>query len=231
MTNNMTNNITRRLNNILRLPVALLLLLSMTLIIPTGQAQTQANSPGLDAFHHFFNAINTLEAKFVQVVLDENLTPLDDGHGTLWIKRPGRFRWNYDPPDAQEIVGDGERVWLYDIALEQVTVRDQAATLGRTPAILLAGSGDLANTYRLDDLGVQGQVHWVNLIPEDAQSDFTEVRIGFENGHLRLMELVDTLDQLTRISFVDIKENTPLALHLFEFVLPAGIDVIDQSNQ
>ncbi len=187
-------------------------------------------SPGLEALEHFFHAIQTFEARFAQVVLDDNLTPVDEGRGTVWIKRPGRFRWNYDPPDAQEIVGDGARVWLYDIELEQVTVRDQAQALGRTPAILLAGSGDLASTYRIEDIGVQGRFHWVNLVPEDSQSGFTEVRIGFEDRRLRLMELVDTLDQRTRISFADAKENAPLADELFEFIPPAGIDVIDQSK-
>ncbi len=197
----------------------------------TTQAQAQATSPGMQAFERFFNDINTLEARFAQVVLDENLNAVDDGQGTVWIKRPGRFRWNYEPPEAQEIVGDGERVWLHDIALEQVTVRDQAEALGRTPAILLAGSGDLAQAYAIEDIGTQGQVDWVNLIPEDPESGFTEVRIGFENHRLRLMELIDTLDQRTRISFVDLKENAPLAERIFEFVPPDGIDVIDQSGQ
>ena len=188
-----------------------------------------AASPGIESLERFFNEVTTLKARFGQVVLDENLNAIDDGAGTVWIKRPGRFRWDYDPPDAQEIVGDGERIWLYDIALEQVTVRDQAQALGRTPAILLAGSGDLAETYAIEDIGVQGRIDWVRLIPEDPQSGFTEVRIGFENHRLRLMELVDTLDQRTRISFVDLRENAPVEDDIFVFVPPAGIDLIDQS--
>ena len=118
----------------------------------------------------FFSQVQTFEARFRQLVLDESLNAIDDGRGTVWIKRPGRFRWDYDLPDPQEIVGDGERIWLHDIDLEQVTVRDQAQALGRTPAILLAGSGDLDETYRIEDIGVQGRYDWVNLIPEDPES-------------------------------------------------------------
>ena len=199
-------------------------------LLALSSLSAHAASPGMEAFERFFNEINTFEARFGQVVLDDNLTPVDDGQGTVWIKRPGLFRWNYAPPDAQEIVGDGERVWLHDIDLEQVTVRDQADALGRTPAILLAGSADLASTYAIEDIGTQGEVDWVNLIPEDPESGFTEVRIGFEDRRLRLMELIDTLDQRTRISFVDLKENLPLADEIFEFVPPVGIDIIDQSN-
>ena len=199
-------------------------------LLALSSLSVHAASPGMEAFERFFNEINTFEARFGQVVLDDNLTPVDDGQGTVWIKRPGLFRWNYAPPDAQEIVGDGERVWLHDIDLEQVTVRNQADALGRTPAILLAGSADLASTYAIEDIGTQGEVDWVNLIPEDSESGFTEVRIGFEDRRLRLMELIDTLDQRTRISFVDLKENLPLADEIFEFVPPVGIDIIDQSN-
>ena len=209
---------------------ALLVLGGMMLINPPAHAEESAG-PGKEAFERFFNEINTLEARFGQVVLDENLNAIDDGQGTVWIKRPGRFRWNYEPPEAQEIVGDGERVWLHDIALEQVTVRDQAQALGRTPAILLAGGGDIDQDYEIEDIGTQGQVDWVNLIPEDPESGFTEVRIGFENSRLRLMELVDTLDQRTRISFIDLKENATVEDRIFEFVPPIGTDVIDESTQ
>ena len=209
---------------------ALLVLGGMMHINPLAHAEESAG-PGKEAFERFFNEINTLEARFGQVVLDENLNAIDDGQGTVWIKRPGRFRWNYEPPEAQEIVGDGERVWLHDIALEQVTVRDQAQALGRTPAILLAGSGDLDRDYEIEDIGTQGHVDWVNLIPEDPESGFTEVRIGFENSRLRLMELIDTLDQRTRISFIDLKENATVEDRIFEFVPPVGTDVIDESNQ
>ncbi len=187
-------------------------------------------SPGLDSLRYFFEEIQTFEANFGQQVLDESLQSLDDGRGRVWIKRPGKFRWDYDPPDAQEIVGDGERVWIYDIELEQVTVRDQRTALGRTPAILLAGAEDTEKNYTIIDIGTQGRFDWVNLIPLDEDSSFTEVRIGFEDNRLRLMELVDTLGQRTRMSFVDLKENEPIDDRVFDFLPPLGVDVIDESG-
>ena len=189
-----------------------------------------AASPGTDALARFFSEVATLEARFEQVVLDENLNTIDDSRGTLWIARPGRFRWDYEPPEAVQIVGDGGKVWLHDIELEQVTVRDQAQALGRTPAILLAGDGDLEATYEVVDIGAQGRFDWLNLIPKDPESGFTQVRIGFEGARLRVIELLDTLDQRTRIAFTDLVENAPVADERFEFVPPDGIDIIDQSN-
>ncbi|MGI9311796.1 MAG: outer membrane lipoprotein chaperone LolA [bacterium] len=184
----------------------------------------------VESLQRFFDQVETFEARFTQVVLDEDLNAIDDGRGTVWIKRPGRFRWDYEPPDAQEIVGDGERVWLYDIALEQVTVRDQSRALGRTPAILLAADGEINGHYEVEEIGTQGRFDWVNLIPIDSHSGFAEVRIGFEDRVLRLMELIDTLDQRTRISFAAVTENAALADRIFEFAPPDGVDVIDQSE-
>ncbi len=186
-------------------------------------------SPGLDSLRFFLQQVQTFEASFGQEVLDEELQSLDHGRGKVWLKRPGRFRWNYDPPDAQQIIGDGEQVWVYDIDLEQVTVRNQRQALGATPALLLAGGEALEKNYRIIDIGTQGRYDWVNLIPLDEDSSFTEVRIGFEDNRLRLMELIDTLGQHTRMSFVDLKENEAIDDRLFEFLPPLGVDIIDHT--
>ncbi len=202
------------------------MLMAACLLAPASAAA----SPALESLTRFFKDIHSFEARFAQVVLDENLNALDEGRGRVWIKRPGRFRWDYQPPAAQQIIGDGERVWLYDIDLEQVTVREQAQALGRSPAILLAGDGELAHNYELEDIGAQGRYDWVNLTPKNADSGFIEVRIGFEHRRLRLMELLDTLDQTTRIVFVDIDENAALDDALFDFEVPHGADLIDQTE-
>lgn len=192
------------------------------------QAQLHA-SPSTDALFHFFKEIKTFKAGFSQIVLDENLSAIDESRGSVWVQRPGRFRWNYAEPDPQEIVGDGESVWLYDVALEQVTERNQAEALGRAPAVLLAGKGDLNETYDIQDLGRQGQIDWVNLIPKEEGS-FTEIRVGFKDGKISLMELIDALDQRTRISFYNLTENVKISAKVFKFVPPSGVDIIEQPD-
>ncbi len=187
-------------------------------------------SPGLDAMNFFFHEVNTFEARFGQIFLDESFNELDSSQGRVWVSRPGMFRWDYQAPDAQEIVGDGVNVWIYDVDLEQVSVQPQGEAIGKSPAFLLAGIGNVEDNYRVVDIGTQGRFDWINLIPRDEQGDFREVRIGFEDNRLRLMELLDTLGQRTRISFVDLKENTDISPRVFEFMPPEGIDVIDYTE-
>ena len=211
--------------------LGVVLLCGLTLMPLSASSQSSKNSPGQAALARFFSEVTTLKANFSQLVLDQKLTPLDAGQGSLWIARPGRFRWNYTPPAAQEIVGDSKRVWLYDIDLEQITVRNQAEALGRTPAVLLSGGSDVTENYKVSDLETSGNIDWVSLIPKDSENAFTEVRIGFENQRLYLMELIDALGQRTRINFTEVKENPSIKDSIFVFTPPPGIDVIDQSRQ
>ncbi len=191
-------------------------------------AQAVKASPGLDSLNYFFDEINSFEAEFGQVILDETLTELDRGRGKVWVERPGLFRWNYEYPDLQEIVGDGERVWIYDIDLEQVSLRPQDEAIGRSPAVLLSGSQDLEDNFSIIDIGTQGPYDWVNLVALDDENEFREIRIGFEDNRLRLMELVDHLEQRTRIVFHEMSENIAIPDSVFEFIPPEGVDVIDE---
>lgn len=185
-------------------------------------------SPGLDSLNYFFDEIRSFEAEFGQVILDETLTELDRGQGRVWVARPGLFRWNYEDPDLQEIVGDGARVWVYDIDLEQVSVRPQDEAIGHSPAVLLSGSQSLEDSFSIIDIGTQGPYDWINLVARDDENEFREIRIGFEDNRLRLMELVDHLEQRTRIIFHEMIENIEIPESRFRFIPPEGVDVIDE---
>ena len=180
-----------------------------------------------DNLNRFFQELKTLRAEFSQVVLDENLVPLEESTGRLWISRPGRFRWNYHPPFAQQIVADGNRIWIYDIELEQAIVRNQRSMLEHTPASLLAGQGDLRTDYVIEDLGQQGSMAWVSLQPKASEGSFAEVQLGFQNDTLRLIQLLDHLDQITRIVLSHVEENPQIPASQFRFTVPVGVDLIE----
>jgi len=183
---------------------------------------------GTDSLNRFFSEFRTFRADFSQVVLDPNLLPLEESSGRIWISRPGRFRWDYHPPFAQQIVADGSKIWMYDIELQQVTVRDQHLTLKSTPAALLAGGGDLESDYVIKDLGQQGAVLWVSLAPKSSDGNFVEIQLGFENDNLRLIQLLDRLDQITRIVMSHVEENPNILDERFEFNIPTNVDVIEE---
>ena len=193
-----------------------------------GSSLSGLAATATENLNRFFQEFETLRADFSQVVLDENLVPLEESAGRLWISRPGRFRWNYHPPFAQQIVADGVRIWIYDVELEQVTVQDQRSMLEGTPASLLAGGGDLGTDYIIEDLGQQGSVVWISLQPKASNRGFAEVQLGFQNDTLRLIQLLDHLDQITRIVLSHVEENPQIPANQFHFTVPVGVDLIEK---
>lgn len=177
---------------------------------------------------HFFKNVQTVKAEFKQVVLDEGLTIIQESSGKFYLQRPSKFRWDYDQPFKQHIVGDGKRIWVYDEELQQVTVRKMDGALGHTPAILLAGKGNLNKNFKVKSLGKQGKLNWMQMIPRNKDGGFEDIRIGFENGHIRKLEMIDSFGNTTRISLRNVRENKRIKKSRFTFKAPKGVDVVKQ---
>jgi outer membrane lipoprotein carrier protein len=197
-------------------------------LLLAGVSAAQAAPAGTDSLRHFFSSVQTFSARFTQTVLDEALNPMQESSGTLWIDRPDRFRWDYESPFKQQIVGDGQKIWVYDQELEQVTVRPLAGGLGYTPAVLLAGRGKLEENFTVKPLGAQGNLEWAQLVPRSKDGGFESIRLGFEQGKLRVLEMLDGFGNTTRVTLQSVKENQKIEPAKFQFTPPKGVDVIGE---
>ena len=196
------------------------------LVMGAGLSPACAVADGYERLDRFFEKVTTFKASFIQVVLDENLLALEETSGLLWIARPGRFRWDYESVHPQTIVADGEVLWLYDVELEQVTRRAQESAIGQTPAVLLSGGQQYRKDYNVTILGRQGAVNWISLVPKFSDGSFAEIQLGFEGETLRLIQLLDELNQITRVTLANVVENEPIPDSVFRFIPPTGVDVI-----
>ena len=196
------------------------------LVMGAGLSPACAVADGYERLDRFFAKVTTFKASFIQVVLDENLLALEETSGLLWIARPGRFRWDYESVHRQSIVADGEVLWLYDVELEQVTRRAQESAIGQTPAVLLSGGQQYRKDYNVTILGRQGAVYWISLVPKLSDGSFAEIQLGFEGETLRLIQLLDELNQITRVTLANVVENEPISDSVFRFIPPTGVDVI-----
>jgi len=193
-------------------------------------AASPATEVGRERVEKFLSGLEGLQAQFQQVLTDRSGQIVDEARGSLAIKRPDRFRWDYREPYEQVIVSDGARVWLYDRDLEQVTVRKLDDTLSATPAMLLSGVGKLEENFTVKDVQRDGGVEWVQMEPRRKDTDFTWVRLGFEGAALRYMHLGDKLGQTTRLEFSGVERNPPLDPARFTFTVPPGADVIGDAS-
>jgi outer membrane lipoprotein carrier protein len=197
------------------------LLLLLLLWLPA--AAVAANADTLKAF---VSETRSAKSRFAQMVLDRNGKVLQQVTGIMQFSRPGKFRWEYEKPYEQLIVGDGSRVWLYDKDLKQVTVRKLDRALGASPAALLAGSNEIEKNYTLTPAGSDDGLDWLEAVPKTKDTPFERIRLGFRKTNLEAMDMKDQFGQTTVIKFSDLERNPRLAPELFTFEPPKGADVI-----
>lgn len=174
------------------------------------------------------NNIKTLQANFVQTVVDANERVLQQTKGEMSLQRPGKFRWKIISPSKQLLIADGSRVWFYDVDLSQVTVQKQQTVNAGAPALLLSGSAqrlvqDYVITARIDN---DQQIF--QLQPKAKNNLFQMVELIFRNHQLQAMRLHDGLKQTTVVKFSDVQSNLSLNASLFQFTPPHGVDVVSQ---
>ena len=185
---------------------------------------------GLDDFLAFNSSSKTASGRFDQQVFDRGGKAVEKASGTFTFQRPGKFRWAYQKPYEHLIVGDGERVWIYDRDLNQVIVKKLDRALGSTPAALLAGSGALESNFELSDGGSRDGLEFVDAKPRTPDTGFERVRIGFANNLPREMELKDTLGNMTTLKFETFERNPAQDASQFRFTPPPGADVVGEAK-
>jgi outer membrane lipoprotein carrier protein len=179
-----------------------------------------------DLVSDYFSELETIQADFVQTVVDSGGETVQDSQGHVWMQRPGRFRWDYRTPYHQLIVADGKRLWTYDEDLEQATVKDLDAALSSTPAMLLSGYRPLAEVMEWEPDSDNDRYTWFRLHPKERDSAVEKVRIAFDGGELAIIEVVDGFGNHTRIRFSNMRRNQKLDDGLFQLKLPEGTDII-----
>jgi len=187
-----------------------------------------AEAGAIDQLHQFLQSTRTLKAEFAQTVIARNGRKPQLSSGVVAISRPGKLRWEILKPYPQLVVGDGEKIWIYDQELQQVTVRKAGQAIGGSPATLLSGNNDLEKNFNLKEAGDAEGLNWVEATPKSGDSGFEKVRLGFAGSDLKAMELQDSFGQTTVIRFSKLERNPALPASSFKFTPPAGVDVVGE---
>jgi len=186
-----------------------------------------AHADAVDTLKDFVANVKTGHAAFTQVVTSPDGAKKKSSSGTFDFARPNHFRFAYAKPFEQLIVADGQKVWIYDTDLNQVSSRKFTQALGATPAALLAG-GSLEKDFTLSALPSQGGLDWAQAIPKAKDGAFQSVRIGFKGKDLSALEIIDSFGQRSLLQFTHLAANVPIAPETFKFTVPQGADVIEQ---
>ncbi|MFM9914696.1 MAG: outer membrane lipoprotein chaperone LolA [Rhizobacter sp.] len=190
-------------------------------------APLSARADAVDALKSFVQEVRTGRASFTQTVTSPDGAKTKTSSGSFEFARPDRFRFAYTKPFEQLIVADGQKVWIYDADLNQVSVRKFSQALGTTPAALLAG-GDLVRDFDLVALATRDGLDWAQATPKAKDGTFESMRVGFRGKQLAAVEIVDNFAQRSRLTFAQFALNVELSPQTFKFAVPKGADVLEQ---
>jgi len=192
-------------------------------------AALDAHAAATDKLRTFIAATHSAQANFIQEVQDKNGKRIQSASGTMQFERPGKFRWEYRKPYEQLIVGDGKKFWMYDIDLNQVTVKRLDAALGSSPAALLSGNNEIESGFALVDVEDRDGLEWLQAKPKSSETTFEKILMAFNaKSELVVMELHDAFGHHTVLHFSEFKNNPTFGAQQFRFVPPKGADVLGE---
>lgn len=215
-------NMIKKIQN-MHMPVVKRLLILTSLFF----AQTVL-ADGMSSVKMFYEKTQSVRANFHQVVTDRQARKVQEVDGTMELKRPNKFRWDYSKPYEQQIISDGKQVWLYDTELAQVTVREIGKALGSSPAALLAGGKAIEESFTLANAPSDDGLSWVSAHPKDKESGFEKILLGFKGDKIQEMSLLDSFGHYTKIVFSKVEVNPALDDKTFLFKAPKGVDVVGE---
>ncbi len=186
-----------------------------------------AHADPVETLRGFVRDVKSGRAQFTQTVTSPDGAKKKSSNGSFEFSRPNRFRFAYAKPFEQTIVGDGEKVWIYDADLNQVSSRKLGTAVGATPAALLAG-GSLDKDFDLANLPPKDGLEWAEAKPKVKDGAFQSVRVGFKGKDLAALEIIDSFGQKSLLRFEAFAANAPVAVGAFRFTPPAGADVIER---
>ena len=197
--------------------------LAAAAVLALGMQASWADA--VDTLRAFTQEVKTGRANFTQTVTSPDGAKKRTSSGSFEFSRPNRFRFAYNKPFEQLIVSDGAKVWLHDIDLNQVSVRQLDQALGGTPAALLAG-GTLEKDFELLAQPAKDGLDWVQATPRNKDGSVSELRVGFRGKELAALEIVDAFGQRSQLVFSAVQQGLAVPAERFRFVPPAGVDVI-----
>src|SRR4051794_11371377 len=182
-----------------------------------------AGASALDQFRAFVGSTRSAKGEFTQrqlKVMNGSARLSNQASGSFAFARPGKFIWTYQTPYEQLLQADGEKLYIYDKDLNQVTVKSLGNALGSSPAAILFGSNDLEKNFTLKDGGSKDGLEWLEATPKSKDTTFERIGIGLKNGVPLAMELRDSFGQVSLLTFSKFEKNPAMTADQFRFVVP-----------
>lgn len=168
--------------------------------------------------------IVSFSARYQQQVFDDQQQLLQQGQGSLLLKKVAQFRFEGEQPEPVLLVSDGSSLWFYNELLDQVSIYDAHAQVGQTAFALLTTTDPLL--WQQYQVIAQQGVYIIH--PLDSNNPVQQLMLAFNDNGISEMTVIDINQQQSVFRFTDAKLNPEIDDSQFEFTIPEGVDIDDQ---
>ncbi|MEK6665779.1 MAG: outer membrane lipoprotein chaperone LolA [candidate division NC10 bacterium] len=209
--------------------IALVLVLALLPASSTAQS-LEAVVAGVEGA---YARLADLRADFIQQAFNKSLGQTIKAEGTVYLKRPGKMRWEYRAPAPQQIVSDGQSLWVYTPELNQVNVGEAPRALAGPAGSFLAGLGKVSEEFTVRFLNPAAKTDEagnlvLDLTPRRPTPVLTRLILSVDPREFltRKAVLYDQFDNTVTMLFTRVTVNPGLADRLFIFTPPKGVAVV-----
>jgi len=208
------------------------LLPALILLVAASSAHAQTLEEVVAGLEGAYARITDLRAEFTQNAFNRSLGQTIKAEGVVYLKKPGKMRWEYRTPSPQQIVSDGKSLWVYTPELNQVNVGEAPRALAGPAGSFLAGLGRVReaftirflNPLKVDDAGNPV----LDLTPKRPEPVLTRLILTVDPREflVRKAVLYDQFENTVTMRFTKVSMNSGLADSLFIFAPPKGVAVV-----
>jgi outer membrane lipoprotein carrier protein len=198
-------------------------------------AQAQEKKPEAAAtvvarVQKYYDATKDLHAKFEQQLESASRAP-SKAMGEVWLKKPGRMRWDYAKPEKKLMVSDGTTLWVYVPDDEQAYKQDLKGTALPAQVSFLLGEGKLDKDFDASLTKVEGLAAdevAVKMVPKQGTTAYRYLVfvVDDKSGQVRRTIIYGQDGSTNRLSFVDVQQNKGVDDGKFRFSPPAGTHIL-----
>lgn len=182
-----------------------------------------------EALQQQLAAIKSFKAEFSQQVTDSQGEAIMQGEGNIALQQPMMIRWQQQSPDDTLFVSNGDKTYYFDSFAEQVTIMNTRSLIDSTPFVLLT-SKDPEQWAKYQVVATDAGFSVTPNKGVESQVEKLDISFNAQEQGLASLTVLDTSGQQSLFTFKDAKVNEVLATQTFEFTIPEGVEVDDQSQ-
>ncbi len=171
------------------------------------------------------NKNESFQGSFNQIVFDNQGQIIEEANGKVIFKKPHFFKWIYKKPHQNQIISDGEIIYIYDPDLSQVIMSQFSQSNSNNPSLIFFQK-NIEKFFKVTTKSIDGEL-WYRCQSLSDDADYESLELKFDSqGKVLAMNIIDRLKNKILVNFEDIQKNVKINEATFLFNVPENVEII-----